>query len=241
MAFTDKLEKPEDVGKMDDEYQHLLKRVLAIQADCEIGGPHLYIEDILLNAPTANEQLIVARTAAEEIDHYRKMARLAADLGVDTSYVLRRSNQERYVEAFRGKISTWEDYAIFGFLIDRVGRYQLEEFADCSYKPLAGILPQVLREEEGHVGHGENLTAEMAASDDPEQRRRIQDSLNRWYPQGLDMFDMSESRRSERFVYWGIKKRTNEQARQDYLDEVNPKIEAMGLQIPDARAGRHYV
>jgi len=238
MAFTDKIET-KDVEKMDEEYQHLLKRVLAIQADCEIGGPHLYVEDILLKAPTATEQLIVARTAAEEIDHYRKIAKLAADLDVDVSYVLRRSNQERYVEAFRGKISTWEDYAIFGFLIDRVGRYQLEEFADCSYKPMADILPQVLKEEEGHVGHGENLTADMAKGD-AEQRRRIQDSLNRWYPQGLDMFGMSESRRSERFVYWGIKKRTNEQARQDYLNEINPLIEGMGLEIPDAKAGRHY-
>jgi len=239
MAFTDKIET-KDVEKMDEEYQHLLKRVLAIQADCEIGGPHLYVEDILLNAPSATEQLIVARTAGEEIDHYRKMAKLAADVGVDVSYVLRRSNQERYVEAFRGKISTWEDYAIFGFLIDRVGRYQLEEFADCSYKPLANMLPVVLKEEEGHVGHGENLTAEMAKSDDPAQRARIQESLNRWYPQGLDMFGMSESRRSERFVYWGIKKRTNEEARRDYLNEVNPLIEGMGLQIPDAKAGRHY-
>lgn len=239
MAFTDKIET-KDVAKMDEEYQHLLKRVLAIQADCEIGGPHLYVEDILLNAPDANQQLIVARTAAEEIDHYRKMAKLAADLDVDVSYVLRRSNQERYVEAFRGKISTWEDYAIFGFLIDRVGRYQLEEFVDCSYKPLSAILPTVLKEEEGHVGHGENLTAEMAASEDPKQRERIQDSLNRWYPQGLDMFGMSESRRSERFVHWGIKKRTNEEARTDYMNEINPKIEAMGLQIPDAKVGRHY-
>ncbi|MFI5268597.1 MAG: phenylacetic acid degradation protein, partial [Chloroflexota bacterium] len=58
--------------------------------------------------------------------------------------------------------------------------------------------------------------------------------------QGLDMFGMSESRRSERFVYWGIKQRTNEQARQDYLNEINPLIEGMGLQIPDAKAGRHY-
>lgn len=239
MPFTDKIEKPKDVEKMDEEFQHLLKRVLAIQADCEIGGPHLYVEDILLNAPTANEKLIVARTAAEEIDHYRKIAKIAADLDVDVSYVLQRSNQERYVEAFRGKISTWEDYAIFGFLIDRVGRYQLEEFADCSYKPLSNILPQVMKEEEGHVGHGQDLTAQMAKGD-PEQKKRIQESLNRWYPQGLDMFGMSESRRSERFVYWGIKRRTNEEARSDYMNEINPLIEGMGLQIPDAKVGRHY-
>ncbi|MBV9119413.1 MAG: phenylacetate-CoA oxygenase subunit PaaI, partial [Chloroflexi bacterium] len=220
MAFTDKVER-QDVEKMDEEYQHLLKRVLAIQADCEIGGPHLYVEDILLNAPTVNEKLIVARTAAEEIDHYRKIAKLAAELDVDVSYVLQWSNQQRYVEAFRGKISTWEDYAIFGFLIDRVGRYQLEEFVGCSYVPLDRILPQVLKEEEGHVAHGQMTTAGMARGDDA-QKARIQDSLNRWYPQALDMFGNSESRRSERFVHWGLKRRTNEQARSEYVAEVNP-------------------
>ena len=238
MAFTDKVEL-KDFGKMDEEYQHLLKRVLAIQSDCEIGGPHLYVKDILLNAPTPTEKLIVARTAAEEIDHFRKMAKLAAELGVDVSYVLQWSNQQRYVEAFRGQITTWEDYAIFGFLIDRVGRYQLEEFVGCSYTPLDKALPIILKEEEGHVAHGRDTTAALA-QDTEESKKRIQESLNRWYPQALDMFGNSESRRSERFVYWGIKRRTNGQARQDYIAEVNPMIAEMGLEVPDPTTGRHY-
>ena len=71
--FTDKVEL-KDFEKQDPEYQDLLRRVLAIQADCEIGGPNLYVKDILPNAPTKLDQLIVARTAAEEMDHFRKMA-----------------------------------------------------------------------------------------------------------------------------------------------------------------------
>ncbi|MDE3075444.1 MAG: hypothetical protein KGJ86_08445 [Chloroflexota bacterium] len=66
--FTDKVDFS-DVAGTEPEYQELLRRVLTIQADCEIGGPHPYVKDILLQAPTASEQLIVARTAAEEIDH----------------------------------------------------------------------------------------------------------------------------------------------------------------------------
>lgn len=236
--FTDKIET-KDVPKMDPEYQDLLKRVLAIQADCEIGGPHLYIKDMLMNAPTPTDQLIVARTAGEEIDHFRKICKLANELGVDTSYLLKRSNQERYVEAFRGLIDTWEDYAIFGFLVDRVGRYQLEEYVGGSYLPLDRILPQMLREEEGHVGHGAEQTAQMAQADE-ESHRRIQDALNKWYAKTLDMFGSSESRRSDRFRYWGLKRRTNEEARHQYMAEVNPMIEAMGLEIPDATEGRHY-
>src|SRR4051794_9834525 len=125
--FTDKIEL-KDFDKMDGEYQDLLKRIVTIQADCEIGGPHLYVEHMLPNAPSKSAQLIVARTAAEEIDHFRKMAKIAGDIGADVSHTLKWSNENRYVEAFRTHITTWEDYAVFGFLVDRVGKFQLDEF-----------------------------------------------------------------------------------------------------------------
>src|SRR3990172_6212059 len=112
--FREKVEF-KDIEKMDPEYRELLGRVLTIQADCEIGGPHLYVEHMLPAAPTKIDQLIVALTAAEEIDHYRKIARLAGEIGVDTSFVLSQPNQKRFVEAFRGTITAWEDFAVFGF------------------------------------------------------------------------------------------------------------------------------
>jgi ring-1,2-phenylacetyl-CoA epoxidase subunit PaaA len=238
--FTEKVDV-KDFEKQDPEYQDLLKRVLAIQADCEIGGPNLYVKDMLPGAPTKLDQLIVARTAAEEMDHYRKMARIAGDIGHDVSYVLSRPNQERYVEAFRGKISTWEDYAVFGFLIDRVGRYQLEEFIGASYLPLARVVedPDVLREEEGHIDFGTNKTAEYAAKGG-EAKERVQKAVDFWYVKGLDMFGNSQSRRSQRYMYWGLKRRTNAQARQQYKDEVDALIRQMGLTIPDPNKGRLY-
>jgi ring-1,2-phenylacetyl-CoA epoxidase subunit PaaA len=127
-------------GRVDPEYVELLRRVLAIQSDCEIGGPHLYVDRMLPEAPLLIDRLVIARTAAEEIDHFRKFAKLCGDLGVDTSFILERHNNERYLEAFRGLITTWEDFAVFGFLIDRVGKYQLEEFQGCTYKPLAAVV-----------------------------------------------------------------------------------------------------
>jgi hypothetical protein len=78
-VFADRIEE-KDLPRQDPEYVDLLRRVLAIQADCEIGGPHLYFDAMLPSAPTQIDQLVVARTAAEEIDHFRKFARLAGDI-----------------------------------------------------------------------------------------------------------------------------------------------------------------
>lgn len=237
--FSDKVEL-RDFEKMDTEYQELLRRILAIQADCEIGGPHLYVESILPTAPTKLDQLIVARTAAEEIDHYRKVARLASDIGVDVSFVLSWPNQKRYVEAFRGQITTWEDFAVFGFLIDRIGRYQLEEFIGCSYAPVERILPDIIKEEEGHIDFGATKTRELASKGD-ESKEKIQKAVNYWYVKALDMFGRSDSMRSERYCYWGIKRHNNAQAREAYMKEVKPLIEQMGLQVPDPNKGRLYL
>jgi ring-1,2-phenylacetyl-CoA epoxidase subunit PaaA len=236
--FEDKIERT-DLEKMPTEYRELLERVLTIQADCEIGGPHLYVKDILPTAPTKVNQLIVARTAAEEMDHYRKIARLAGDIGRDTSFLLSIPNQQRYLEAFRGSIKTWEDFSVFGFLIDRVGRYQLEEFLDCSYLPLQRILPEILKEELGHIGFGTHQTAELAAKD--EGRERVQKSLDFWYVKALDMFGRSDSDRSNRFCHWGLKRRSNSQARWEFIKEVDPLILDMGLTVPDPVADRKFL
>jgi ring-1,2-phenylacetyl-CoA epoxidase subunit PaaA len=237
--FRDELEL-KDIEKMDAEYRDLLARVLTIQADCEIGGPHLYVKDILPSAPTKADQLLVARTAAEEMDHYRKIARVAGDIGVDVSLVLTSPNQKRYLEAFRGIIKTWEDFSVFGFLIDRVGRYQLEEFFGCTYKPLERILPQIMKEEVGHVGYGQSKTTELATNGD-ESKEKVQQALNFWYVKALDMFGRSDSARDQRYIYWGLKRRTNAQAREEFIQEVNPLIEKIGLQVPDPLQGRRYL
>jgi len=237
--FEDKIER-DDLVKMPAEYVDLLGRVLMVQADCEIGGPHLYVEDIFPTAPSKINQLLVARTAAEEIDHYRKFARLAGEIDIDTSRLLSIPNRERYLEAFRGTITTWEDYAVFGFLIDRVGRYQLEEFLECSYLPLQRILPQILKEELGHIGFGTSQTAELAGQHD-ETRERVQKSLNFWYTKALDMFGRSDSERSNRYCHWALKRRSNSQARWEFKKEVDPVIQQMGLEVPDPTAGRKFL
>jgi ring-1,2-phenylacetyl-CoA epoxidase subunit PaaA len=235
--FNDKVEAHE-APKMPAEYQALLKRVLRIQADCEIGGPHLYVSEWLLAAPSADDQWMLAKVAGEEIDHFRKINRLLNELGDDASDLMYVEKSRRDLEAFRQAMPTWADVAAFGFLIDRVGQYQLEEFVGCSYLPLDRALPRILQEEKTHVGYGHVKLRDMVRTE--EGRAEAQAAIDRWYPRGLDMFGRANSRRATRYQHWGLKRRSNETARTEYMAEVAPLIEGLGLRVPDATTDRHF-
>src|SRR5437016_1025306 len=194
----------------------------------------------MLTAATADEQWKVAKTALEEIDHFRKMNRLLQEIGFDASDRLFVSKSERYVDAFRGEMPAWADWAVFGFLIDRVGQYQLDEFVNCSYLPLARQLPpydsQIIEEEKGHVQYGLLKVAELCRSE--QGRAQAQAAVDKWYITGLDMFGKSDSWRDEKYIEWGLKRRTNSEARAQYIAEVDPLIEKLGLTRPDPNVGR---
>jgi ring-1,2-phenylacetyl-CoA epoxidase subunit PaaA len=236
--FNDKV-TPKDFGKMAPEYKDLLIRLLTIQADCEIGGPHIYVDHWTLRAPTVDDQWRVARIASEEIDHCRKILRLLNLVDVDRSDILLRPRSKREVDAFKEDMPTWADFAAFGFLIDKVGEYQLDEMVGSSFVPTDDVLPTILREEKGHVAYGEQQLQKMMAT--PEGRVAAQRAIDKWYVVGLDMFGRSESARDERYIEWGLKKRTNGKMRLDYIAEMDPKITALGLVVPDKLAGRKYL
>ena len=235
--FNGKVEAT-DIGKLPNEYRDLLLRLLTIQADCEIGGPHLYVRSLLFKAPTAEDQWRVTRMAAEEIDHFRKFNNLLKELEHDRTDLLFVANRQRYLETFRGSIRTWADFSAFSMLVDRVGKYQAEEFTTSSYLPATRILAKILVEEEGHIAFGVAKMRALCAT--PEGKRRAQAALEHWFPRALDMFGHSESRRSERFMEWGLKHRTNAEQRRQYLAEVQGVVAEMGLALPDPAADRHY-
>ena len=88
------------------------------------------------------------------------------------------------------------------------------------------------------VSKASNFFANEATSNAP--RERLQNALNYWYGKALDMFGRSESKRSERYRFWGLKRRSNEQSRIQYIAEVNPLIEKLGLRVPDFGEERIY-
>jgi ring-1,2-phenylacetyl-CoA epoxidase subunit PaaA len=237
--FNDKV-TPKDFVKMAPEYKDLLIRLLTIQADCEIGGPHIYVDHWTLRAPTVDDQWRVARIASEEIDHCRKILRLLNLVDVDRSDILERPRSKREVDAFKEDMPTWADFAAFGFLIDKVGEYQLEEMVGSTFAPIDDTLPVILREEKGHVAYGEQQLEKLVRSS-ADGKAQAQAAIDKWFIVGLDMFGKSGSARTERYLEWGLKRRTNEEARSQYIAEMEPKIAALGLVVPDRLLGRKYL
>ncbi len=237
--FTDKIETPEEWHKMPDEYKELFKKVMVIQSDSELGGPHLYVEKWILAAPTAEDQMMLAKTAAEEIDHHRKFVKILADLNIDVSHQIRNGREKRMLEIFRNPLETWADMGTFGAFIDRVGGYHLGDFGECSYLPVAKIIPQILREEAQHIAHGLRILETLCQSE--EGKAEVQKSLDRVYPRALDMFGITGSKTSETYLKWGIKRRNNEQARTEYRAEMLKVIDQFGLKEPDPLKDRHFL
>jgi len=108
-----------------------------------------------------------------------------------------------------------------------------------SFLPTDDVLPTILREEKGHVAYGEQQLQKMMET--PDGKAAAQRAIDKWYVVGLDMFGRSESARDERYIEWGLKKRTNGKMREDYIAEMDPKIAALGLVVPNKLEGRKYL
>ena len=98
----------------------------------------------------------------------------------------------------------------------------------------------IVTEELGHIDYGYTKTRELLEKGD-ESRERVQKAVDFWYVRALDMFGRSGSKRAERYRDWGLKRRSNEEARDAYMNEVNPILLSMGLEIPDPLKGRRYI
>jgi ring-1,2-phenylacetyl-CoA epoxidase subunit PaaA len=231
--FTDRVERG-GVGKMPAEYQEVLIHQLAANGEGELSAGDTYIDSFLPMAPDADERYMCARFGAEEIDHYRRFARLLRDLGVDVGYMIHQPRSERRyfpADSMNVRFETWEERAAFSFLCELEGHYQIKEMVGSTYGPLADVAPLILKEEAGHFGHGVTLMRRAAQND--ESKAPAQAALERFYPMALDMFGRSDSRRGEAAVRLGLRQHTNGELREQYKRDIAEHITRLGYRLPE--------
>lgn len=190
-------------------------------------------ESCLRLAPDEETKVPLARLMQQEVEHGVITARILKGLGVD------KVEETFYQYLFELPMETWCDLCYFHTLGDRVGMYIGETWEDVPYEPLHNVAERLYKEEVFHASLGYSNLKNLCASDSG--KAQAQDLIHKWWPATLDMFGSSSSAFSEKYVRWGIRRKGNEDLRQQYIQDTRPMIEALGIDVPDDTANRRYL
>ncbi|HVA87142.1 MAG TPA: Phenylacetic acid catabolic protein [Candidatus Saccharimonadales bacterium] len=233
-------------AEMSQEYFDDLVNLMTMQADSELAGGFGYVPWIQ-RAPGVEEKLIVANIVRDETRHAKAVYGLLRDLGIDVdsrveqhdfNYRIAQENigtdrvgTDARVNIFYYPIETWADFVTFNFLMDRGAGHQLEDGLVCSYVPWANELQRIFKEELTHIRHGDMWVERLAK--DPATHDEIQAAVTKWFPRVMNIFGRPGTRRNERYRYYGLKKRDNDEVRAAFVAEVKANCDAWGLTLPD--------
>jgi ring-1,2-phenylacetyl-CoA epoxidase subunit PaaA len=128
-------------------------------------------------------------------------------------------------------VREWVDLALLNHFIDRVGAFQLLDYAESSFAPLARSGVAVAKDEFGHCAMGLQHLIELCET--AEGRRVVEERMPRWFGYALDMFGTSSGTRQWKYIEYGLKTKANEELRQEYLAHLAPYWERLGIEAPD--------
>lgn len=223
---------PDEFAAMPDEYQDLARHQMLVHTEGELSGADDYLQVFLRIAPNARERKVCCERAAEEYDHYIIAAGVLGDLDIDTTYMEAQRLEDRplYASPEIHSATTWVERGVFSFLGEDAVLEHIKEMAQSSYRPWGQSLGTVIRDERVHIAHGERIVREFMRT--PEGHAEVQAALDRHWELILTLFGSPGSTRSPHYVAWGLRQRTNAQARDEYIARVVPKLAAMGLTVP---------
>ncbi len=238
--------KYETAEELPADMRRLIVKLMVVQADTEFASIQQH-RPWLDRAPTLEDRWIESRIIADEARHGLQACRILRDFGEEgqryIDELLTKREGEHKLDAFNLPFDRWSDVGAFTCFVDRVGVYQLRAFQECSYGPLARAMPLMLSEEQLHLNFGASVLRRMV-QDGPRylgDRDEAQASVRKWYPRALDMFGHSQSETSRRAIAWGLKRWTNEEARDRYIAEVTKLVASLGLELPPPEFDRRVL
>jgi ring-1,2-phenylacetyl-CoA epoxidase subunit PaaA len=228
-------EKIEPGDWMPDEYRRQLIRMISQHAHSEIVGM-LPEGAWITKAPTLRRKLVLLAKVQDEGGHGQYLYHAAETLGATREEMIEAllEGRAKYSSVFNYPTLTWADVAMIGWLVDGAAIKNQTMLAHCSYGPYSRAMVRICTEEGFHMKQGKEMVIRYARGT-PGQRAMVQDALNRWWWPSLMMFGPhdSDSPNSGPLLRWGIKTRTNDQLRQEFVNELVPELQALGLTLPD--------
>ena len=228
-------EKIEPGDWMPAEYRRQLIRMISQHAHSEWVGM-LPEGAWITRAPSLRRKLILLAKVQDEAGHGQYLYHAAETLGITREEMVEAllSGKAKYSNIFNYPTLTWADVAIIGWLVDGMAIKNQTMLAQCSYGPYSRAMVRICAEETFHHKQGKEAVL-LYAKGSPKQRRMVQDALNRWWWPTLMMAGPhdTDSPPTPLLLRWGIKTKTNDQIRQEFLNEHVPELLDAGLSIPD--------
>lgn len=220
---------------MPDAYRKTLIRQISQHAHSEIVGM-LPERNWLTRAPSLNRKAVLLAKIQDEGGHGLYLYSAAETLGASREEMLDdlHSGKAKYSSIFNYPTLTWADMGAIGWLVDGAAILNQVPLCRTSYGPYARAMVRVCKEESFHQRQGYEIMMALCAGSE-EQKQMAQDALNRWWWPTLMMFGPKDdvSSNSELSMKWKIKRFSNDELRQRFVDMSMPQIDYLGLTVPD--------
>ena len=225
-------EKIEPKDWMPDAYRQTLIRQISQHAHSEIVGM-LPEGNWISRAPTLRRKCVLIAKVQDEGGHGMYLYSAAETLGIGRDQMLEQllAGTAKYSSIFNYPALTWADVGAIGWLVDGAAIMNQVPICRCSYGPYARAMVRICKEESFHQRQGFEIMLALARGT-PEQRAMAQDALNRWWWPSIMMFGPSdtESKHTAQSLRWKIKRFTNDELRQKFIDSTAAAGAVPGLE-----------
>ena len=216
-------------------YRKTLVRQISQHAHSEVVGM-LPEGNWVTRAPSLKRKAILLAKIQDEGGHGLYLYSAAETLGTSREQMVDAllSGKAKYSSIFNYPTPTWADIGAIGWLVDGAAIMNQVPLCRCSYGPYARAMIRICKEESFHQRQGFDIMLTLCRGT-PEQKAMAQEALNRWWWPVVMMFGPSDSAsiHSAQTMQWGIKRISNDDLRQKFIDATVPQIELLGLALPD--------
>ncbi len=235
MERIDAEEKIEPNDWMPDSYRKTLVRQISQHAHSEIIG--MFPEgNWITRAPTLRRKATLLAKVQDEGGHGLYLYAAAETLGISREEMEHQllEGKARYSSIFNYPTLTWADIGSIGWLVDGAAIMNQIPLCRCSFGPYARAMVRVCKEESFHQRQGYEILLALC-NGSKEQKAMAQESLNRWWWPSIMMFGPhdTDSTHSDQSMAWKIKRISNDDLRQKFIDATVPQAHFLGLKIPD--------
>ena len=225
--------EPKDA--MPERYRRQLVRMISQHAHSEVVGM-LPEGNWITRAPSLRRKLGLLAKVQDEAGHGLYLYCAAETLGVSRETMIDDllAGRAKYSSIFNYPTLTWADIGAIGWLVDGAAIVNQTMLAKCSYGPYARAMRRICGEENFHKRQGYEILAALMRGT-AAQRRMAQDAVDRWWWPTLMMFGPpdAESPNSAELIRWRVKKQSNDELRQRFVNLAVPQAQAIGLTLPD--------